>query len=116
MVTLCSFSNSIEASLAKSRLDDRQIFCSLADEIVWNAAGSRRSSSPTTWPTAVEYGLIGNGPFARITKLRSRHWRLMQGYLGYVRVIGRRKPDIKLEAPIVSVPSEYTQKRLLRAE
>jgi ubiquinone/menaquinone biosynthesis C-methylase UbiE len=37
-------------------------------------------------------------------------------YLGYVRVIGRRKADAKLEAPIVSMPSEYTHKPLLRAE
>ena len=40
MVTLCSFSNPIEAGLAKSRLDDRQIFCSLADENVDQLGGA----------------------------------------------------------------------------
>jgi cyclopropane fatty-acyl-phospholipid synthase-like methyltransferase len=37
-------------------------------------------------------------------------------YLGYVRVIGRRRADAKLEEPIVSIPSEYVQKQLLRDE
>jgi cyclopropane fatty-acyl-phospholipid synthase-like methyltransferase len=37
-------------------------------------------------------------------------------YLGYVRVIGRRKMDAKVEAPIISMPSEYTRKPLLRSE
>jgi SAM-dependent methyltransferase len=35
-------------------------------------------------------------------------------YLGYVRAIGRRKPDAKVEPPIVSMPSEYTRKPVLR--
>ena len=35
-------------------------------------------------------------------------------YLGYVRVIGRRRPNVHLDDPIVSVPSEYVQKPLLR--
>lgn len=34
--------------------------------------------------------------------------------LGYVRVVGRRQPDIELEEPIVSVPGEYVRKPLLR--
>ncbi len=37
-------------------------------------------------------------------------------YLGYVRAIGRRVPDVKLDAPIVSIPSEYLRKPLLRTE
>jgi cyclopropane fatty-acyl-phospholipid synthase-like methyltransferase len=37
-------------------------------------------------------------------------------YLGYVRAIARRRADAKLEAPIVSIPSEYVHKALLRNE
>jgi cyclopropane fatty-acyl-phospholipid synthase-like methyltransferase len=35
-------------------------------------------------------------------------------YLGYVRVVAHRRPDVKLEEPILSVPTEYTRKPLLR--
>lgn len=35
-------------------------------------------------------------------------------YLGYVRVVGRRQAEAKLEVPIVSVPTQYTKKPLLR--
>jgi SAM-dependent methyltransferase len=36
-------------------------------------------------------------------------------YLGYVRVVARRRPDARLDEPIVSVPSEFVKKPLLRA-
>jgi SAM-dependent methyltransferase len=35
-------------------------------------------------------------------------------YLGYVRVVGRRRPDVRLDEPIVSIPGGYTKKPLLR--
>ncbi len=35
-------------------------------------------------------------------------------HLGYVRVLCRRRPDIQLDDPIVSVPSHYERKPLLR--
>lgn len=35
-------------------------------------------------------------------------------YLGYVRAIGQRKAGVKLDAPIPSIPPEYTRGRLLR--
>ncbi|HTE19208.1 MAG TPA: methyltransferase domain-containing protein [Armatimonadota bacterium] len=35
-------------------------------------------------------------------------------YLGYVRVVGRRRPDVHLEEPIVSIPAEYTKRPLRR--
>ena len=35
-------------------------------------------------------------------------------YLGYVRVVGRRRPDVQLQDPIVSVPVEYKKTPLLR--
>jgi cyclopropane fatty-acyl-phospholipid synthase-like methyltransferase len=37
-------------------------------------------------------------------------------YLGYVRVVGRRREDIKLEEPIESIPIQYTRKQLLRGQ
>jgi cyclopropane fatty-acyl-phospholipid synthase-like methyltransferase len=36
-------------------------------------------------------------------------------YLGYVRVIGRRREEARLEEPIASMPFEYTRKPLLRS-
>jgi hypothetical protein len=35
-------------------------------------------------------------------------------YLGYVRVVGRRRDEACLDEPIVSVPMEYTKQPLLR--
>jgi len=35
-------------------------------------------------------------------------------YLGYVRLVGRRKPGVQLEEPIVSIPNQYIYKPLLR--
>jgi hypothetical protein len=36
-------------------------------------------------------------------------------YLGYVRIVGHRRADARLDEPIVSVSKEYTKKPLLRA-
>ena len=36
-------------------------------------------------------------------------------YLGYVRAVGRRRADARLDEPIVSIPTEYTKRPLLRA-
>jgi len=35
-------------------------------------------------------------------------------HLGYVRVVGRRRAAAQLDEPVVSIPSEYTKKPLLR--
>ncbi len=37
-------------------------------------------------------------------------------YLGYVRVVGRRQAETQLDAPIVSIPTQYTKTPLLRSE
>lgn len=37
-------------------------------------------------------------------------------FLGYVRLVGRRRARVRLEEPIVSVPTEYTKKPLLRGD
>jgi SAM-dependent methyltransferase len=36
-------------------------------------------------------------------------------HIGYIRVVGRRWPDVHLEEPMVSVPIQYTKQPLLRA-
>src|SRR5262249_25409911 len=36
--------------------------------------------------------------------------------LGYVRVVGRRKKEAKLEERVESIPAQYTKKPLLREE
>lgn len=36
-------------------------------------------------------------------------------YLGYARVVGRRNADARLDEPIISVPTQYAKKPLLRA-
>ena len=33
---------------------------------------------------------------------------------GYVRVVGRRRPEAELFDPLMSLPAEYTKKPLLR--
>jgi cyclopropane fatty-acyl-phospholipid synthase-like methyltransferase len=35
-------------------------------------------------------------------------------YLGYVRVVGRRRADVQLQEPVVSVPTQYVKAPLLR--
>jgi cyclopropane fatty-acyl-phospholipid synthase-like methyltransferase len=37
-------------------------------------------------------------------------------YLGYVRVVGRRRVGMPIEEPIVSIPRQYTKKPLLRSD
>jgi hypothetical protein len=37
-------------------------------------------------------------------------------FLGYVRVVGRRQADARLEEPIGSIPTQYTMRPLLRGE
>ncbi len=37
-------------------------------------------------------------------------------HVGYVRVVGRRRPEVRLDDPIVSMPVQYTKKPSLRQE
>jgi hypothetical protein len=37
-------------------------------------------------------------------------------YLGYVRLVGRRRTDAMLQDHILSVPTQYIKKNLLRSE
>ncbi len=34
-------------------------------------------------------------------------------YLGYVRLVGRRRAEARLDEPVVSVPTQYAKKHLL---
>ena len=48
---------------------------------------------------------------------KSRRLKLIVAdYLGYVRLVGRRRAEANLEEPIVSIPKQYTKKPLLRSE
>jgi hypothetical protein len=38
------------------------------------------------------------------------------GYLGYVRIVGRRNGEVQLPDPVVSLPAQYAKKPLLREE
>ena len=40
--------------------------------------------------------------------------RVLDLALGYVRVVGRRKAGVQLAEPVVSVPTQYAKKPLLR--
>ena len=35
-------------------------------------------------------------------------------YLGYVRVVGRRRTDVQLDEPVTSVPTQYSTRPLIR--
>jgi hypothetical protein len=37
-------------------------------------------------------------------------------YFGYLRVVAHRRPDVRIDGPIATVPTEYTKAPLLRAE
>jgi ubiquinone/menaquinone biosynthesis C-methylase UbiE len=37
-------------------------------------------------------------------------------YFGYLRMVARRRPDVRIDAPITTVPTEYTKAPLLRGE
>jgi SAM-dependent methyltransferase len=54
--------------------------------------------------------LIAPGNVAEIQAVEADGGR----HLGYVRVVGRRRPDAALQDPVVSVPTEYRKQPLLR--
>ncbi len=47
---------------------------------------------------------------AEIQALEAHHGR----YLGYVRVVGRRRAEVQLEEPVIAMSTEYAKKPLLR--
>jgi SAM-dependent methyltransferase len=66
---------------------------------------------PDGWQLWLDWHKViapGNGP--EIEALEADRG----SYLGYVRVVGRRRPDVHLDEPTMSVPTEYVKKPLLR--
>src|SRR5262249_35270885 len=55
-------------------------------------------------------GVIAPGNEREIRALEADAGR----YLGYVRVVGRRRAGVRLDEPITSVPTEYTEWPVLR--
>jgi SAM-dependent methyltransferase len=55
-------------------------------------------------------GVIAPGNEGEIRALEADAGR----YLGYVRVVGRRRADVRLDEPVTSVPTEYTERPVLR--
>ena len=82
----------------------------------WERAGimdvELADSLPNGWELWRDWHLaIAPDNVAEIQALEADRGR----YLGYVRLVGRRPADIKLEEPIVSVPKQYSKKPLLRS-
>jgi hypothetical protein len=66
---------------------------------------------PDGWRLWVEWlELIAPENLTEIQALEADSGR----HLGYVRVVGRRRPEAQLSEPIVSVPTQYAKKPLLR--
>jgi SAM-dependent methyltransferase len=66
---------------------------------------------PDGWQLWLDWHKViapGNGP--EIEALEADRG----SYLGYVRVVGRRRPDVHLDEPTMSVPTQYVKKPLLR--
>ena len=91
--------------------------------------GSRKLKEALKWGHLV---FSANGPvllirvedhrvlfgFWRGQRLRDIEPRLKPGgkYLGYVRLVGRRRMDTQLEEPVVSIPAHYEKQPLLRSQ
>ena len=70
---------------------------------------------PTRCPTAGSSGWTGSGWSPPTTRTEIQALEADSGsHLGYVRVVGRRRAEAQLSEPIVSVPTQYTKKPLLR--
>ena len=88
------------------------------------ATGSGPASSTSRWPTpcrtAARCGWTGRGRPRRTTRSKSPRSRPMRGrYLGYVRLVGRRRGDARLEEycwpdTMRSLPVSYAKHPLLR--
>jgi hypothetical protein len=66
---------------------------------------------PDGWRFWVDWlGLVAPENVAEIRALEAD----AGSYLGYVRVVGRRRAEAELPEPVVSVPTQYARKPLLR--
>ena len=82
--------------------------------------GSEPASWRLRWPTLFPHGwqlwrdwqaVVAPDNTAEIQAVEADRG----SYLGYVRLVGRRRAEARLEQPIVSISSEYRKKPLLRA-
>lgn len=70
-------------------------------------------SMPEGWRAWLDWqNVVAPDNRVEIAALEADHGR----YLGYVRTVGRRRPDATLDEPIVSVPVQYSRMPLLRDE
>jgi ubiquinone/menaquinone biosynthesis C-methylase UbiE len=81
----------------------------------WERTGiveiERADSMPDGWRLWLEWHTtIAPENFLEIHSVKTDGGR----HLGYNRIVGRRRPGVQFEDPIVSVPSNYVQKDLLR--
>ena len=80
----------------------------------WERTGILDIEVADTMPDGWQRWLDWHRAVAPDNGRRSRRWRrTAAAYLGYVRLVGRRRPDARLPDPIVSVPVEYTKTPLL---
>ena len=78
---------------------------------------SSPSKSPTTMPEEWQAWLAWQRAVAPENATEIEAVQVDRGrFIGYVRLVGRRRPDAQLEEPIVSIPTQYTRKLLLRLE
>ena len=81
--------------------------------------GSGPASWTSNWPTPCPTAGAGLDWQQAVAPDKRREIKAIEAdrgrYLGYVRAIGRRRPDVKLDEPIVSVPMAYTKAPLLRS-
>lgn len=83
----------------------------------WERTGivnvERADVLPNGWQFWVDWQrVVGPDNDAEIRAVEADRGR----YLGYVRAIGRRRSDAKLDEPIVSIPTQYARRRLLRTD
>jgi len=83
----------------------------------WERTGIMEIRSADTMPDGWRawrdwHEAVAPGNLAEIGALEADRGR----HLGYVRLVGRRRVGLDLEAPVVSVPEQYTRAPLLRGE
>ena len=81
----------------------------------WERTGILDIEVADTLPLSWHYWLAWQAAVAPHNHLELSALEADQGaYLGYVRLMGRRRENIQLEEPIVSIPAHYSAKPLLR--
>jgi len=83
----------------------------------WERTGIMNIESADTMPDGWRLWLKWHRVVAPDNELEISALEADRGrYLGYVRLVGRRRAEAKLEDPIISLPAHYTNKPLLLSE